>query len=151
MSAGFSGIRTLQFTPDNKYCYCYSGEFTASNAMQLIMQFKTGSYYLVSETRLAGMTDMGSPASGNVVACRVVFGNEETGTINTNPQLTMLHLKTEGGAEDMPFSDTGKLIIPPFTNVQFFVDMDSTNSSYDGGITFTAEVKGTVEQFNLEL
>jgi hypothetical protein len=151
MTGTFSGIKTLQFTPDNKFAYCYSGEFTSDANMELIMQFETGSYYLVSEIRFCGFTDMGSPASGSTGACRVVFGNEITTTINTKPELVMLQLKTDGASEDMPFSDSGKLIIPPFTNVQFFVDASSTSASYDGGIVVTAEVKGTVEQFDLEL
>jgi len=150
MSGTFEGVGTLQFTPDNKYAYYYSGEFTASSNLILVGEFKTNSEYIIGEVRLAGMTDMGSPASGAIVCLRVAFGNATTGTINTNPQLVVANLKTDGNSEDMPFSDTAKIIIPPFTNVQFFRDGDSTSTSFDGTVSFIGKVKGAIEQQNLE-
>ena len=150
MSGGFNGVGTLQFSPDNKFAYAYSGEFTSIDNMELKMEFETTSYYLVGEVRLAGFTDMGSPASGSTASCRVCFSDQTTATVNTNPQLVIAQLKTDGASEDMPFSDTAKLVIPPFTKVQFFIDGSTGNTSYDGGITFVAKVKGSVEQLNLE-
>ncbi len=151
MSGTFSGVGTLQFTPDNKHAYAYSGEFTAIDNMEIKLEFETTSYYLVGEVRFCGFTDMGSPASGSTASCRVCFSDQTTATVNTNPQLVIAQLKTDGSQEDMPFSDTAKIIIPPFTKVQFFVDGSTGNTSYDGGIMFTGEVKGPIEQFDLEL
>ena len=151
MSGTFNGINTLQFTPDNKYAYWYSGEFTATTVTTLQGEFETGSYYLIGEVRIAGMTDMGSPASGSRLAVRLVYGNVETTTINSNPQLVIANLHTDGADKDMPFSDTAKIIIPPFTNVQFFRDGNQTSTSQDGTISCVFKVKGTVEQFDLEL
>ena len=150
MSGTYPGPAQLNYTPDNKFCYFYSGEFTASTNLILVGEFKTRSEYIVGEVRLAGMTDMGSPATGAIVCLRVAFGNAETSTINNNPQLVVANLKTDGNSEDMPFSDTAKIIIPPFTNVQFFRDGDDTNTSYDGTVSFTGQVFGSIEQFNLE-
>jgi hypothetical protein len=151
MSGTYAGANTLQFTPDNKHAYWYSGEFTASSTLILIGEFQTQSYYLIGEIRLAGMTDMGSPASGSIVALRVVFGDTTTSTINGEPHLVVANLKTDGASEDMPFSDTAKIIIPPFTNVQLYVDGDTTSSSYDGTVSCIFDVKGSIEQFNLEV
>jgi len=150
MSGSYPGIGQLNYTPDNKWCYYYSGEFTASSNLILVGEFETRSEYIVGEVRLAGMTDMGSPASGAIVCLRVAFGNAETSNINSNPQLVVANLKTDGNSEDMPFSDTARIVIPPFTNVQFFRDGDSTSASFDGTVSFTGQVFGSIEQFNLE-
>jgi hypothetical protein len=150
MSGTYPGIGQLNYTPDNKFCYFYSGEFTASSSLLFVGEFKTRSEYIVGEVRLAGMTDMGSPASGSIVALRVVFGDTTTSTLNAEPELVVANLKTDGASEDMPFSDTAKIIVPPFTNVQFFRDGDTTSTSYDGTVSFTGQVFGSIEQFNLE-
>lgn len=151
MSGTYQGVNTLQFTPDNKYAYWYSGEFTATTETTLQGEFETGSYYLIGEVRIAGMVDMGSPASGSRLAVRIAYGNAEAGIINTNPQLVIANLHSDGADKDMPFSDTAKIIIPPFTNVQFFRDGNQISTSQDGTISCVFKVKGTVEQFNLEL
>ena len=152
MSGTYQGINTLQFTPDNKYCYWYSGEFTSSSTLKKLGEFTTGSYYLLGEIRIAGMTDMGSPATGSTLAVRVFFSDTvTTSDANATPEQVVVNLKTDGASEDMPFSDTAKLIIPPFTTVKMFRDNDTTSTSVDGTVSFTAKVKGTVEQFDLEL
>ena len=151
MSGTFQGIGTLQFTPDNKHAYAYSGEFdgAAGTAPTIRLQFETGSYYLVGKIRSAGMSDMGSPSSGNVLATRVYFnGTLFDGTEIKNVVLTF---KTDGASEDMPYADEADIIIPPFTLVTCVTDMDSASASQDGTIAFTGKVLGTVEQFDLEL
>ena len=151
MSATFHGKGTLQFTPDNKHAFAYSGEFdgTAGTAPTIRLQFETGSYYLVGKIRSAGMSNMASPSSGNVLATRVYFnGTVFDGTDVSNVVLTF---KTDGLNEDMPYSDEADIIIPPFTLVTCVTDMDSASASEDGTIAFTGKVFGSIEQLDLEV
>ena len=64
MSATYQGVNTLQFTPDNKYCYWYSGEFTSSTSLKKLGEFTTGSYtgsyYLIGEIRIADLAQLSS-------------------------------------------------------------------------------------------
>lgn len=152
MAATYQGRNTLQFTPDNKHAFWYSGEFTSTTTLTKVGEFTTGSYYLIGEIRIAGMTDMGSPAAGSTLAVRVFFSNTvTTSNANANTEEVIVNLKTDGASEDMPFSDTAKIIVPPFTTVRMFRDNDTTSTSFDGTVSCIFDVKGTVEQFDLEL
>ena len=151
MSGTFQGVGTLQFTPDNKYAFAYSGEFTGASgtAPTTRLEFQTGSYYLVGKIRSAGMTDLGSPSTGMVLATRVYFNNKNAPTADASK--VILTFKTDGASEDMPYADEASIIIPPFTLVSIVTDMDVSDASKDGSISFTGKVLGSIEQFNLEV
>jgi hypothetical protein len=151
MSGTFNGIGTLQFTPDNKHAYFYGGEHTAHDATTKRGEFETGSYFLVGEVRFSGYSDMGSPAAGATGSMRVVFNNYNDTSPSTIPNQNVLNFKTDGATEDQPFTDTAKIIIPPFTLVQFWTDASTGNTSYDGTISAIFDVKGSIEQFSLEV
>jgi len=124
----------LNFTPDNKHAYAYSGEFTSSTVANTVIEFNTNSEYIKGKVRLAGMVDMGSPATGNQVCCRVSFND-----------VVVLDLLTEGADKDMTFSDHADIIIPPFTNVKCIVDMNTTSTGTDGTVSIIGKAYGMTD------
>ena len=134
MSGTFSGVNTLQFSPDNKHAYAYSGMIAVTSAEVTTMEFTTGSYYLVGVFQPQYFSD-----NNDVYLHTVKFdgfsviGFEFNGSNNAD------------GAIPRP------LIIPPFTTVTFLAKNTTDSTSNNIGSNFTGEVKGTVEQFDLEL
>jgi len=124
----------INFTPDNLHCYAYSGEFTSSTVANTVLDFETNSEYIKGTIRLAGMIDMGSPATGHQVACRVLFNG-----------VVVLDLHTEGAEKDMTFGDVAPIIIPPFTHVTCIVDMNATSSGTDGTVSLIGKAYGMTE------
>jgi len=138
MSATFEGLSTLQFTPDNKHAYAYSGEVAvtgASSANTKVIEFETQSYYLISEfqpfaTERGGAQLYFEIKFNDIIVVKTEF--DSSGSIN--PML------------DSPI----KLIIPPFTNVKVLVGIESgTNKSWT--VSKVSKVLGSIEQFNLEV
>ncbi len=150
MTGVFEGVGSLQYTPDNKYAYWYSGEFTATADTALAGEFKTESEYLVGEVRIAGYFDAGSPESGAKLAARVMFSDIAVADVNTNNDKVIAILKCDGGDEDAPAEGFARIVIPPFTKVQIFRDSNTTSTSVDGTISFIAKVKGAIQQQTLE-
>ena len=112
-----------------KFCYAYSGEFTANTAAQTVLTFTTAGFTVVGTIRLGAFVDMGSPTTGSRAACRVKLN----GT-------TVIDLHTDGSDKDMPFSDFADIIIPPFTKVECEVDANNTSTSVDGTVSLTGEL-----------
>jgi hypothetical protein len=46
MSGAFNGVGSLQFTPDNKKAYIYSGQQFANDPQVTFLEFTTETYYL---------------------------------------------------------------------------------------------------------
>jgi len=110
------------------HCYCYSGEFTASTTQTTRMSFRTGNFYTVGTMRLAGYSNMGSPATGATASAVVKLNGS-----------TVLNIRA-GITNESPFSDKAKLIIPPYTEVEAITDASTTDTDLDGTITFTGRI-----------
>ena len=127
-------------------CFAYSGEFTASTSLLIGMEFTTGPNFIKGIVRIAGMTDMGSPSTGSRLAVRVCLNSSYVeGGAFADADKVALCLHSDGSDKDMPFSDSGELIIPPFTKVQFLRDGNQTSTGQDGSISFTGKVYAGAE------
>jgi hypothetical protein len=138
MAGTFQGAGTLQFTPDNKHAFAYSGNISvtgASSANTNILEFDTQSYYLIT-TFQPFSTNRGSAQLYLEIKLddETVVKTEFDSSGSVNPLL------------DVPI----KLIIPPFTNFKTFVGIES-GSSTNWSAVLTSKVKGSIEQFNLEV
>ena len=134
MSGTFSGVNTLKFSPDNKHGYAYSGIVAVTNTEITTMEFTTGSYYLVGVFQPQYFSDNNDVYLHTVKFDDLaVIGFEFNGSNNAD------------GAIPRP------LVIPPFTTVTFLAKNTTTSNSRNIGANFIGEVKGTVEQFDLEL
>jgi len=122
------GIRYI-----GNHCYAYAGEHTANTTTATLLDFTTGSGYIVGEFRLAGFADMGSPATGALASMRVKFNG-----------ITVLDFLTEGydPTNSLTYSNTAKTIIPPLTHVVCEADSNTTSSGVDGTISFIGRVYG---------
>jgi len=132
MTGVFEGVGTLQFTPDNKYAYAYSGDVTSTtteSAGTTILRFTNSSEYLVAQVCL--FTD--DVSNGNK------FVDIQFNGVSVWKGL----FDNEPAEQNQPFP----LIIPPFTDFHFlYGDGNGGNIT----VVVTAKVKGAIEQENLE-
>ena len=132
MSGTFEGVGTLQFTPDNKHAYIYSGEKAMlSGTAQDVINFTTGSYYLISKFC---WNNNSSTTPDEIL--EIKFNN-----------LTIVKARY-ANAVDATNEQPIPLIIPPFTEVNVNFELQG---AAEATFQFTAEVKGTIEQFDLRL
>jgi hypothetical protein len=135
MTGVFEGVGTLQFTPDNKFAYIYSGEKNVNNVETTLFEFTNNSEYL--EARFQLSSDSGS--SDNIRSI-ITFNNIEVYSA----------LYTEDNLK--PWSDVLDLhmIIPPFTVVKFTATNVTAINVRPHFAMLVAKVHGAIEQENLE-
>jgi len=138
MTGEFSGVGTLQFTPDNKFAFIYSGQQTVTATPSDLLIFTNNSEYLVAEFKVQQATPA---AEGDDCLVNIYF----------NDILLLGYVMGKNAFQE--FDPSGitptKLIVPPFTSVR--VEMDNLS----GGeatmcVIVTAKVGGAIEQENLE-
>jgi hypothetical protein len=140
MSATFNGVNSLQFTPDNKKCFAYGGTISAATgSLTTYLEFTTASEYIEGELQLNS-------------ALRILSSEvkQSFGQISFNDEIIAL-LTTGNEADDAPFFSQCKLIIPPFTKVTVKLASDVNQPDTLQTATFTGNVYGSIEQFNLEV
>ena len=119
----------LNFTPDNKRCYAYSGEVSVDNTEYTMLEFQTNSEYINGEVMI------GSKAGENedyefkiyfndVIVFSTLFGNQ--GHVNIGP---------------WPIP----IIIPPFTAVKMSLDNIADTDSRVWTVGLTGEAYGLTE------
>jgi len=132
MTGVFEGVGTLQFTPDNKYGYAYSGISLVGTLATEVMTFKTESEYLVGQVSIFVISD-----TTDDIEYIVKFND-----------ITIMETNTTSFKDYAPYQPI-PLIIPPFT----VVTMEAFNQgagSKNVAMNFTGKVKGAIEQENLE-
>jgi hypothetical protein len=138
MTGTFEGTGSLQFTPDGKHAYAYSGKKTVTATPSDILTFETNSEYLVGEFKPQQST---AAAEGDDCLVNLYFNNI----------LIVGYILGKNSFNEYDPSGTTetKIIIPPFTQVR--IEMDNlSGGSMDMCVTFIAKVKGAIEQIDLE-
>ena len=135
MTGTFEGVGTLQFTPDNKLAYGFSGLFEFDNSgFKAGLDFTTESEYLIG---------------------RVYWGYPEDSSDNIQSQIYLndvkvyaqFHSYTGHDYQSAPmFLD---IVIPPFTNCKVGA-INGDGNQRDCLVTFNAKVYGAIQQENLE-
>jgi len=140
MTATFQGVNTLQFTPDNKQCYAYSGIVSPTSSTNATgLDFTTNSEFI--KGRIYFSIDNDDLSSGEQIGWKILLDNT---------QITMS--RVEASASDIvesalaPYFD---VIIPPFTN--FKAEAFTNGSAVNTTFVFTGTVHGAIEQFTLEV
>jgi hypothetical protein len=130
MTGTFEGLGTLQFTPDNKLAYAYSGSKDISSE-QTMLNFDTNSEYL--EGRFEFNADF---STGGGAGMRVqIFLND------------IMIVEERDTSSDWNTGDNEfHVIVPPFTNVK----VKCLGGAQDANVNFTAKVYGAIQQTNLE-
>jgi len=118
--------KSLRYLGD--HCYAYSGLYGASTTGQTVLDFTTGTGYIVATFQLNG--NINDTGGGFVAAWSTVAFNG----------VNIAVLKTASSAEDSPTTATVHLVIPPFTRVEGNIDSASDSASAYGSLVFTGRV-----------
>ena len=121
----------LNFTPDNKRAFAYSGNVEAKTDSQTVLTFQTNSEYIFGEFTFNGFiqVDNVSIRQGAITINNVIVANQITGDAN----------------EDMIAYVKQKIIIPPFSEVTCAVIASSGDSDNFATVLFTGDVYGMTE------
>jgi len=114
----------LNFTPDNKRCYAYSGSIATASGQINIIDFQTNSEYIVAKFQPFYRSD-----SSNNITYRIKFNNIEIAGV----ELT--------SSRDYTPYDEILLIIPPFTHV-IVTHANLSGGTNEAGLNVTGKVYG---------
>ena len=103
----------LNFTPDNKRAYAYSGVVSVTNAKVNLIEFDTNSEYLASEVYI-----FNGSGSGDDIEYTIEFNDVIVMKIYYLNTIRLEIFKT-------------KIIIPPFTNVKITGDNIQSSTGRD--------------------
>ena len=117
------GIRYI-----GQHCYAYSGRITASSTTGTYLEFTTGSGYIVGEMQFNGYLQY-----DNISLRQGAFQIQLNGEY-------VAELEVADNAEDMPFSVTQKVIIPPLTKVEITARADDNDADNFATITLVGRV-----------
>ena len=140
MTGTFQGVGTLQFTPDNKKCFAYSGLTDVDNNVTTLLNFTTTSEYLIGNIQnfYAGVST-GSQPNPNV-QFQIKFNDT-----------VIASYVTFDSATDNAVKNLIELVIPPFTNVIVTGINAETTATIQLLSKFTGNAQGSIEQFDLEV
>ena len=138
MTGTFQGVGTLQFSPDNKRVYAYTGLIETSNDQSEVtmIEFTTASEYLTLLVQFSGDTERTDD-----LACRIYFDDVEIFKEIVLVGSALYSLNTEGP----------NILVPPFTTVKINNQNMSSGNVRDTFLAITGNVHGSIEQFNLEV
>jgi len=135
MTGTFEGVGSLQFTPDNKRAYAFSGIVGVDENEITLLEWRSESEYLEGLV-LFNYYDNDSDA----YRCRIYFND------------VVVQGFVYYGKKD--YKDNNEypvpIIVPSFTNVKLTLqNIDNTNER-SHIVSFTSKVKGAIQQENLE-
>ena len=133
MSGTFEGVGSLQFTPDNKRAYAYSGIVAVDNNEPTLLEFETNSEYL--DTKIMIFNESGS---GDDMRYKVKFNGIVVASMYAN------------SGNDFLLDTPILMVIPPFTTVLITADNISSGTNRNHTAHIKAKVKGAIEQIDLE-
>ena len=117
----------LNFTPDNKHCYAYTGVTAITGTEKTLMEFNTNSEYLVLKLQPIQFS-----STNNNILYFVLFNDVKVQSTETT------------GARDYTPYDELHLIVPPFTHVKIRVD-NLSGGTDDAGLAITGRAYGMAD------
>jgi len=135
MTGTFEGVGSLQFTPDNKFAYAYSGTVSFNGDETNIVVIKSESFYLVGKFQL-GVNNYD--------------GDDLDVGIKFNDQQILLNRSAVTGTNGLVNGVEWDIVVPPFTEVALTAENKTDTTSYDAYGIFVGKVYGAIEQQNLE-
>ena len=121
----------INFTPDNKRAYAYSGDFTFTDSVAYGLDFVTNTEYLVATVYFG----YHSP-SGNNIETHILFNDQIVFQAESNNSYT--------GDFQNGFPHV-KILIPPFTHVQMGAINVSASDARTCTIALSADAFGMIE------
>jgi len=119
----------INFTPDNKHAYAYSGiiEITGTSAQIKMLEFETNTEYIKGKVQF-----MSVESGGNDLNFFVYFNDVLVGT------------QSIGGAKEFYFMGID-IIVPPFTKVTLKGINIDASTARDSSVIFTGQAIGMTE------
>jgi len=99
------------------HAYAYSGTFESVNASQTMLSFTSGNFYTVGEFSFNGPIDFTGATQGGVAVYNILFNGS-----------VVAAGKSDTATQDMPAQTTQKVIISPYTEVEFKARCDEDSS-----------------------
>jgi len=114
------------------HCYAFSGAFEAKESVQTMIQFTSGTNYVVATLTMTAPVQMGAGVAGGMVrGYQLDFNSQTVGLYKVDSQ-----------EEDMPTAIEAQILIPPFTAVVLTCRDDSAANDYLGTANITGRVYG---------
>ena len=114
-----------------EHCYAFSGTFAASQSEQTMLDFTTGSGFIIATLTITAPLRM--------LAAEISSGITRGYQLDFNSQTVGMY-KVDSSAEDMPSNTQVQILIPPFTAV-VLTCVDHVTDANDLG---TANITGRV-------
>ena len=122
------GIRYI-----GQHCYAMSGAFGSSTSNQIVLDFTTGSGYIIGTFQCNGAIHNVTAEVGNTSIYKFAFNSIAVAKIKLETDL-------ESSERGTPSQTNFKILIPPFTHVQVQLDNSETNADELNTITFVGRV-----------
>ena len=135
MTGTFEGVGSLQFTPDNKFAYAYSGSIDVDENEITLIEERTNSEYIVAQ---------------------IQFNNlEEDDVEDYLHKIYLNDVVVQGFIQgrtdyDNKYESAIPIIIPPFTTFKLTSQNITNTESHAEVVSLTGSVHGAIEQENLE-
>ena len=113
------------------YCYAFSGEYNAADALQIELDFTSGSGFIHATFGFCGAVDPANINAGTKGLFRVNFNG-----------LLVAQVKIGTHEEDMPTSYEMNLIVPPHTHVTVTNLDSSSTTTFKQMVYITGRVYG---------
>jgi len=126
-SAG-PGIRYL-----GQHCYAMSGRYGATQSNQVVLNFTTGSGYIVGTFQCNGSMHYVTAAAGCTTVFKFKFNDIYIAAVKTETDL-------ESAERGTPSQTNFKIIIPPFTHVLVQADSSEDDTDEMSAVTFAGRV-----------
>jgi len=116
------------------HAYAYSGKHAASQTALTVVQFTTGSFYLVGIINFNGYVDDDDPGARNAGNCQVSFNSQGVILMNTGTT-----------AVDAPTETSSKILIPPYTNVLIEIESDANAADQYATVSIVGRIYGKIK------
>jgi len=119
-----------------EHAYALSGKYAANVTRQTALDFRSGSGYIVGEFQLNAAIDDDDADKGSPTIAEIFFNEVPVSLIKAEA--------ASGSTQDMPSSQTQKLLIPPNTAVLVQIEADDNQADEYATVTFIGRVYGAV-------
>jgi hypothetical protein len=114
-----------------EHCYAYPVETVQTAAVLTVLDFTTGSGYIVGELFVSGPIAPGASGGGGNTSYQLKLNDIDT-----------LNLKVETEQEDQPSDTRAPILLPPFTKVELTVASTGANVDRFTTASFVGRVYG---------
>ena len=114
-----------------EHCYAMPGEQQQENSINTVLEFTTGSGYIVGKLFVSGAVAPGASGGGGNTSYQLKLNDIDS-----------LNLKVETEQEDQPCDTWAPILLPPLTKVELTVASTASNVDRFTTVSFVGRVYG---------